>query len=171
MKKIQTTIAILFIALFSISCSSSDDSPAQVAPVPAANYFLKAKINDVQYQTDAPFRVSTSRSTDRITIGSNLADGRNFELVIDRPTGTGTYSVPLPAGTNYGMALRYGDASSSSAIWSVGVCSGTTGTLTITALSATEISGTFTFTAKRTGGCAVAPISITEGSFKSGIIQ
>jgi Family of unknown function (DUF6252) len=168
MKTILKTIAILFITSLTISCSSNDN-PA--TPPPTSNYFLKAKIDGVQYQTDAAFRVLSNSSVDRIQITSVLSDNRSFELQIDRPTGIGTYSVPTPSGVNYVLRMQYSDATSATSVWRTDACSGTTGTLTITALSATEISGTFSFVGKRTGSCSDPAKVITEGSFKSGLIQ
>ena len=167
---ILKTVSILALALLTFSCGK-DDAPAATPLPTGSDYFLKAKVDGAQYQTDAAFRVLTSRSVDRITVGSTLSDNRNFELKVDGSFGVGTFNYPSPSGAAYDLSLTYGDASSSSAIWKTGSCTGTTGTLTITALSATEISGTFSFTGKRTGSCADAAKTITEGSFKSGIIQ
>ena len=164
MKTLKTTFAILIITLFSISCSKSDDSSTPTTP--AADYFLKAKIDGVQYQTDAAFRVLASTDIETITITSVLADNQNFELEIYNFLGIGTYTYPVD-----NMSLLYGDASSETAIWRNDVCPSTTGTVTITAISTTEVSGTFSFTGKRTGNCAEAPKVITEGSFKSKITQ
>ena len=169
MKKFITIFAILIITLLSFSCSKSDDSSTPATPT--ADYFLKAKIDGVQYQTDAAYRVLASNTDDRITITSILSDGRNFEIIVDYPTGTGDYSFPAPITSSYFGSLKYGDTSATNAIWGTNGCPGTTGTLTITALSMTEISGTFSFTGKKTGNCADAPKVITEGSFKSGITQ
>jgi Family of unknown function (DUF6252) len=172
MKTIKTTFAILFIAILSFSCSNNDESPAPAqSQQPTTDYYLKAKIDGVQYQTDAAFRVLSNNINDRITIASVLSDNRNFELQIDRPIGTGTYNYPAPTTEEYVLRMEYGDATAATALWRTGACTGTTGTLTITTLSATEISGTFSFTGKRTSFCADPAKLITEGSFKSGITQ
>ncbi|WP_310556154.1 hypothetical protein [Flavobacterium sp.] len=169
MKTLKNTFVILLIAVLAFSCGN-DDAPAP-APTPTFDYFLRAKVDGVQYQTDAAFRVLSNNNNDRITITSVLADNRNFKIQIDRPIGTVTYSYPAPSTEEYVLRMEYGDASSATALWRTGTCSGTTGTLTITALSATEISGTFSFTGKRTGFCSDPAKVITEGSFKSGITQ
>lgn len=173
MKTLKITFAILFISLLALSCSNNNDvqaTPAQNQP-PTADYFLKAKINGVQYTASA-IQVLSSSSIERITITSVISDNRNFELQISRPTGLGTYNYPTPVATDYLLRMSYGDASSATAIWRTGTCASTTsGTLTITALSATEISGTFSFTGKRTSSCSDPAKQITEGSFKSQLIQ
>ena len=171
MKTIIKTIAILFVSILTFSCSNDDDDVAAQNQTPTTDYFLKAKIDGVQYQTDAAFRVLTSTSNDKIKITSVLSDNRNFELQIDRPIGTGTYNYPAPSTEEYVLRMEYGDATSSTALWRTGACSATTGTLTITALSATEVSGTFSFTGKRTSFCSDPAKLITEGSFKSQIVQ
>ncbi len=170
MKIMKRTFAILTLALVTFSCSK-DDAPAIPLLPPTADYFLKAKIDGNQYQTDAPFRVLAGRNDDRLTINSVLADNRNFELKISGVITAGTYNYPAAPSDDYSLSLSYDDGSSASSIWRTGVCTGTTGTLTITSYSATEVSGTFSFTGKRTGSCADAAKSITEGSFKSGITQ
>lgn len=170
MKTILKTIAILFVSLLTISCNNDDDNSAPPSTT-TPNYFFKAKIDGVQYETDAAFRVLASNSNDRITIASILSDNRNFELQIDRPIGIGTYTYPMPSGVDYVLRMEYGDAASATALWRTGACSGTTGTLTITALSATEVSGNFSFTGKRTSFCSDPAKLITEGYFKSGITQ
>jgi hypothetical protein len=169
MKTLLKIFATLFISLLTISCSNDDDDSS--VPTPTTDYFFKAKIDGVQYETDAAFRVLSNSSADRIKITSILSDNRNFELQIDRPTGIGTYTYPMPSGVDYVLRMEYGDATSATALWRTGACSGTTGTLTITALSATEISGNFSFTGKRTSFCSDPAKLITEGSFKSGITQ
>jgi hypothetical protein len=166
--KILKIVTILFITLTSISCNKDDDNPA---PAPTADYFMKAKIDGVQYQTDAPFRVLASSETGRIQISSLLSDSRNIVLKITDPKGVGTYLFPVPASADYLVSMEYGDASALTALWRTGACSSTTGTITITTLSATEVSGTFSFAGKRTSFCSDPAKNITEGSFKSGIIQ
>ena len=172
MKIIQNTSALLLVTLITFSCSGDDEGPSPAQNhTPVSDYFFKAKIDGVQYTASAA-QVLSGSSTDKITIGSVISDNRNFELQIVRPTGLGTYNYPAPATADYVLRMSYGDASSTTAIWRIGTCASTTsGALTITALSATEISGTFSFTGKRTSSCSDPAKEITEGSFKSQIAQ
>ena len=78
MKILKKIFAILFISIVTISCNNNDDNSE--TPTPTANYFLKAKIDGVQYETDAAFRVLSTDDNDRITITSVLSDNRNFKL-------------------------------------------------------------------------------------------
>ena len=169
MKTLKTKIAILFIILLTFSCGN-DDEPNPANPITTFDYFLKAKIDGVQYDA-VPGQVLAANNTDRLTISSAIPDNRNFELIIIRPTGIGTYTYPAPAAADYVIRMSYSDASSATSIWIVNSCSAATGTITISALSTTEVSGTFSFTGKRTSFCTDAAKIITEGSFKSGLIQ
>jgi hypothetical protein len=170
MKNLKVILAILFIGSSMMSCGNEEEATAQ-NQLPTSNYFFKAKIDGAQYETDAAFRVFSSSGSTRINIKSVLSDNRNFELQIDRPIGIGTYTYPTPSGVDYVLRMEYADATSATAVWKTGTCSGTTGTLTITALSTTEISGNFSFTGQRTSFCSDRAKLITEGSFKSLIIQ
>lgn len=167
MKTLLKTLALVFFFAITFSCGSDDDSDNAAT----AKYFFKAKIDGTQYQTEDAFRVLASNGTDKITITSILSDNRSFELEIVRPTGVGTYTYPNET-ADYLLRMQYGDGTSATSVWQTGTCSRTTsGTLVITALSAREISGTFSFSGKRTSNCSDAAKVITEGSFKAGFIR
>lgn len=180
MKTLKNTFAILSIVFLTFACSSNDDeTPSQNQPA-ASDYFLKAKVDGVQFEAIAP-RVLAGKTADRITISSVLPDLRSFEITIDfYPSNPiGTYIVPEPLSADYIANLKFSDGSSSSSIFAAATCcavdcaaGGTRGTIVITAISAREISGTFSFTGTQTSGaCPRAKKVVTEGSFKSGITQ
>lgn len=169
MKNLKNAFALLLVAVLTFSCGN-DDEPNPANPATTFDYFLKAKVDGVQYDA-GPGRVLAGKTTDRLTISSTMPDNRNFELIINRPTGIGTYTYPAPAAADYVIRMSYSDASSATSIWRVNSCSAATGTLTISALSTTEISGTFSFTGKRTSFCSDTAKTITEGLFKSGLTQ
>ena len=179
MKTLKITLTILCIVLLSFSCGK-DDNPSDGNPTPTSDYFMRAKVDGVQYEAVAP-RVLASKSPDRITISSVLPDLRSFEIIIDDyPTNpVGTYVVPSSNATTYLANLKFSDGSSATSSFEAGSCcavdcaaGGTRGTIVITAISATEISGTFSFTGTQTSGTCPRPKKmITEGSFKSGITQ
>lgn len=181
MKNLKNTFAILIVVAFSFSiasCGDNGDGPAENQPT-TSDYFLKAKINDVQFEALAP-RVLAGKTANKITISAVLPDLRNFEISIsDYPANpVGTYTIPTTSGGTYLASLKFGEGAVSDAIFSAGSCcglecaTGSRGTLTITAISATEISGTFSFVGIQTSGtCPLPKRSITEGSFKSGITQ
>ena len=183
MKNLKNTFTMLIVVAFSLSIAScggsdNDDTPAEEQPT-TADYFLKAKINDVQFEALAP-RVIAGKTADRITITAVLPDLRNFEISIsDYPANpVGTYTIPATSGGTYLASLKFGEGAVSDAIFSAGSCcdlecvAGLRGTLIITAISTTEISGTFSFVGTQTSGtCPRTKKIITEGSFKSGITQ
>lgn len=170
MKTFKNTLVILAVILLTISCSSDSDANEN-NPVPqATNYFLKAKIDGVLYESSTALGVLAGRSGDRITITSASSDNRSFNIVLSHaPTNAvGTYTIPVPEGADYLLKMEHGDGTT--AVFSAGACSGLSGTLRITSVSATVIEGTFSFTAKRSSGCAQEAKVITEGSFKSPFI-
>lgn len=168
MKTLLKTLSILTLSILSFSCGN-DDEPKRNS---TAKYFFKAKIDGTQYQTEGnAFQVAASNLSDKIKISTITSDNKSFELEIVRPTGVGTYTYPNET-ADYLLRMQYSDGTSATSIWSTGTCAGTTsGTLVITTLSATEISGTFSFTGKRTSFCSDAAKVITEGSFKAGFIR
>ena len=174
MKTLKKTFAILLVGVIAFSCGN-DDAPAATL-TPTFDYFLKAKVDDVQFEAVAP-RVLAGKTADRITISAILPDLRNFEITISNypANPVGTYVVPAPASSTYLANLKFSDNSSSSSIFTAGTACGATGirgTVIITAISATEISGTFSFTGTQTSGTCPRPTKvIREGSFKSGITQ
>ena len=171
MKLFKNIFAIVLVTIFSISCGGDDDNETSgTIPTPTTGSFMKAKIDGVDYNADA-IRVLAGQTTNRITISSVLADNRNFELVLNYPTGVGTYSIPVPADKTYTLKLVYGEGNVSSSLFSAGACSGTTGTLVITSITERDIAGTFSFTAKKAGGCSATAKVITEGSFKAGFVK
>lgn len=168
MKSFKRTFALLLITIFTISCGGDDDSSDTTIPIlTPSGYFLKAKIDGVQYTAEG-IRVTAGNYDGDVDIVSVLPDKRNFEITLTNSTGVGTYARPTPTGSTYTLKLVYGDGSA--ALFSSGACDGTTGTLIITAISKVEVSGTFSFTAKKAGGCADAAKIITEGSFKAPIL-
>lgn len=174
MKILKNTFAILLVTILAFSCGN-DDAPAPTPPA-TFDYFLKAKVDGVQFEAVAP-RVLAGKTADRITISAILPDLRSFKITIDDyPSNPiGTYVVPASASSTYIADLEFSDNSSSSSIFTAGTAcgaTGTRGTVIITAISATEISGTFSFTGTKTSGTCPRPTKvITEGSFKSGITQ
>jgi hypothetical protein len=165
MKIIKPTIAILIISLLSISCSKNDEE-AIPTPTPVANYFLRAKVNGVQYTATSVQTNATkigSGATTTITINSSVA-GKNFKFTLIGTPATGTF--PLNYNSSNGD-LGYIESSLN---YSTLICPDNSGALIITAVSNTEIVGTFNFVAKSSTICSDAAKTITEGSFKSKFI-
>ena len=169
MKLLKNIFAILLVTFFFISCGGDDDNETPDT-TPITGNFMKAKIDGVDYNADA-IRVLAGQTSNRITIASALADNRNFEIVLNYPTGVGTYSIPVPADKDYTLKLVYGDGNASTSLFSAGACSSTTGTLVITSMTERYVAGTFSFTAKKAGDCSATAKVITEGSFRAGFLK
>jgi hypothetical protein len=166
MKTLKQTLAILFILLLTSSCSNNDDDPQTTIPQTTADYFLKAKVNGVQYTATSAQTNATkigSGATTTITINSSVAS-KNFKFTLIGTPATGTFTL------NYNSSNGEMGYVESSLNYSTLICPDNTGTLIITAVSNTEIEGTFNFVAKSSTICSDAAKTITEGSFKSKFI-
>jgi hypothetical protein len=168
MKTLKKTFTLLITILFTISCSKSDNS-SETPATSNSDYFFNATVDG-----GTPFQAKgaqvlagkTISATPRITITSSIAGVGNFQIILDNPVGVSTYNIGT---VGYTLKFEHGVAGESTGYSSYS-CSGLSGTLNITALSDTEISGTFSFTAKKGGSCGVAAKQITNGSFKSKLI-
>ena len=185
-KKLSLAVAIMVATIFS-SCSKTDPTPAP-ATTATPNGLITCKINGVAFTT-APIagqavplvsatRVGagglnlitiTGQSAANITASAAGAAG-SFDTItisLSGVTAPGTYqvnsdntlsyiySLPNPSGP---IAISTGYVS--------GDCSGTLGTIKVTSLTATQIEGTFMFTAKKENTCDVLK-TITEGNFSA----
>jgi hypothetical protein len=168
MKTLKTTFKTLIILLFTISCSKSDDLGSTPAPTTSDNFFNATVDGGTPFQARGGQVIAgkSNGATPRITVTTSIAGVGNFQITLDNPVGVSIYTIGT---AGYTLKFEHG-ISGESAIYSSYSCSGLTGTLTITALSDTEISGTFSFTAKKGGACGVAAKQITNGSFKSKLI-
>ena len=162
MKTIKTTFAIFTILIFAIACSSSDDNPL-LEPQPTANDFLMARVNGEQYNATGILVTASRKSNGGVQIFTTIATGTQFQIHLDNVAAIGTYPTTSVAGSPFSrMAVVTG---SPATIYEAGEC-GTSGILTITSISSTQISGTFSFTGTTIGSACPRPtVTITEGSF------
>lgn len=165
MKIIIKTLAIFAISIFAIACSRNDDNLVQ-QPQPVADDFLMAKVDAVQYNATGNL-VSASRKTNGgFQIFTSIGSGVQIQMYVDNVAAIGTYpTTPVAVGSPFSkMAVVTG---SPAILYESGEC-GTSGVLTITSISSTEIVGTFSFTGATIGGACPRPTkTITEGSFKT----
>jgi Family of unknown function (DUF6252) len=165
MNTLKNTFAILFILILTISCSNNDDS-SSAPTTPTADYFFKAKIDGAQYTANALQVVAGITGSSRKTLSVICATSTgNFDFNLNKAgtIETGTYTVGNLDDDIF-FNMYYGNMTTTSFAADVCDCDGT---LTITAISATEVSGTFSFTAKKAGQCSQPAKVISEGSFKS----
>jgi hypothetical protein len=117
--------------------------------MPANSYFLKAKVNGVQYtatsaQTNATKIGSGALTT--ATINSSVA-GKNFKFILIGAPATGTFHLDCNS-LKGKMSLV-----ETSLNYSTIICPVNSGILIITAVTNTLIEGNFNFVAKSSASC------------------
>jgi hypothetical protein len=163
MKIIKNTFAILFIALFSLSCSNNDEALVQNQPPATTEYFFRAKINGVDYNHTGITAAARPKTNGGIQIKSQIIGVGSFDFTVDNVRTAGTYPSSSVSGGAFAR-LNYGNGTGAS--FSPGSC-GTTGQLIITSITQTEVIGTFSVTVTPPSGVCPRPTTvITEGSFK-----
>jgi len=155
MKNLKSLI-LLFSALVIFSCSSDDDGDDSTIPDVVGDGLITARVDDSSF-------TSTSASTSATVSGINLMiDGSNSNG--DRITFTidnfeeGSFDLSGSTLEGTGIYLPSGDSTFFSS-----ANPGGEGTLTITELDDTFVSGTFSFVAARRSDGEI--FSITNGSF------
>jgi len=174
MKTLQNITKTLLIAtsFFAVaSCSKDDDNNNQVpvTPVPANTSFVTATVDGAAFTSilfgTSIASASRSGSGDMTLIqvlGSNFS-ADNIALNLLGITTTGTYTID-PSLDGSVMAFTPGSGGVS---YSTGECSGSGGTLIVTAIDNTKIEGTFSFTGKDVDNCeSSATKTVTNGTFK-----
>lgn len=162
MKTLKNTFAILLIALLSISCSNDDDNPADTTtPVVVNDNYIRCNIDGIAYAVSGA-AVTGAQNSLAFDFRSDISSsGIGMDFSILGQAAVGTYSP------NYSNASAVGRLNYRSPdIYSSGICSTSSGTLTITAKNGKTIEGTFSFTGKKIAGCTSAAKTITNGTFK-----
>ena len=147
MKTIIKSFMMLLFIVTLFSCSSDDDAGTTIPE----GYFFKTKIDGTSFSATLP-EFGASKSGNTITLAC-VQGIHKFQLKINNSTGVGTYTIVLSYENDV-------------VVYQSGIC-GTSGTLTITAISSNEIVGTFTFSAGNTDDCGLPQKNITEGTFKA----
>jgi hypothetical protein len=171
-KRLSLVFALIVAATVS-SCGGSDEEEAPVVAIPATGSYINATADGAPFTTvvlgqSTANAFSTGTGAGRlITVAGStvdLANPTNSKTILVSLLGinaTGTYTV----NQNSDSVLAYSVGTGSSMVaYSTGECSGATGTITVTSISATKVEGTFTFTGKN-DGCGTSK-SVTAGSFR-----
>ncbi len=146
------------VALFAtLACGGgSSTGPGNGNNNPLASEPLSAVINGVQWGSPAP----------SVSYKNNILAVAGIDLAI---TASISFGALAPVAGVY--ALSYQNPVGGSAIvteggkgWGTGFPGGT-GTLTITALTAHRVAGSFSFTAEPASGGATGTVSVTNGKF------
>jgi len=160
-------LSLLSISLFVASCSGDDSNPV-TSNLPSSGSYITAKVDGNDFSSII-FGV-TSASATRMETGAGTmitvlgADQSANSIVINLMgiTATGTYTID----PNVDSVIAYTPVSGGVS-YGTGECSGSTGTLTITAIDNSKIEGTFTFRGKDANTCPTsATKTVTEGSFR-----
>ncbi len=146
------------IAALTISCSSDDNGSGG-----NSGFFLTAKVNGQNYSSFVtPTAVSVAGM---LMIQSSASSGNSIQIQVANYTGIGTYT----SGNNdltdgYINYLLLGSTPTS---FQTFTSVRGTGTVEITEVTETSISGTFSATAPENIPGSTNQVSITEGSFKA----
>ena len=172
-KKLSLMFAITFATILS-SCTKDEEAASTLA-VPATGTYINAKVDGADFTTVIAGQSAGSAvrnvagglniilvSGSSVSL-SNPQNQKNIALSLNDITAPGTYAL---RGTN-GNSGIYSDinAGVSTSFSSAGDCEAATGSVTITAISATQIEGTFNFVGKKDGACSETK-TVTEGSFR-----
>lgn len=178
-KHLSFAIALALATILS-SCSKSDSGSGSGAP--ATGTYILAKVDGVNFTTvyagqntgGVASKSGTGAGTLVQILGTSIsnvsstgADSANIAINLYGITATGTYPVS-PATDGDLLAYTFSPAGSTTGtgtVYSTGECAGSSGTVTITSFTATQIEGTFAFTGKKSTTCDVTK-TITNGSFR-----
>ncbi|WP_293873818.1 DUF6252 family protein [Flavobacterium sp.] len=179
MKTIKHFSFAIVLALTTIlsSCSKSDSGSG----APATGSYILAKVDGANFttvyagqNTAVASKSGTGAQTLVQIVGTSVsnvsasgADSSNIAINLYGITAPGTYPV---SPTTDGNVLAYtfspsGSTTGMGTVYSTGDCAGSSGTITISSFTATQIEGTFSFTAKKSTTCDVTK-TITNGSFR-----
>lgn len=168
MKNLNQLKTIICLAIFVIISSCSNDSES--IDIPSSGSFVTAKIDGVSYTTIGNGIATASRfglgeETSISFLGTNSA-GDSITISLTGITTTGTY----PLNSSSDSVIVFFD-NSSGTFYGTDSCDSSTGTITITNLSSTQIEGTFSFSGKDDDDCDEAGKNVTNGSFRGIFLQ
>ena len=180
--RLSLLVAIM-VATIVTSCSKSDAAATTAPPATTSGSFINTKIDGAVFNSAASTLGMTiasrqgSGAATTISLLGNLtsnvtasgATSESVTITLLGVTTTGTYALNLANKDTAVLGYTYAPSGGTAVGYTTGDCSGTTGSLIITSLTATQIEGTFTCTAKKESTCNLTK-TITEGTFK-GVFQ
>jgi hypothetical protein len=154
MKTIFKTLLLTFL-LINLSNCSSDNS---LQEEDQTTYFIKAKINGEQFESNFPVTLNNLTEPNLISIGGTTEDNTIFiQIFIKNYSGSGTYTAGQGIENENGFLITNPDGS-----WLADMDGGT-GTVTINE-DGRKLTGTFSFEAFNFQ--SNSSITIAEGVFK-----
>jgi len=154
---------MLLTAVFAfVSCSKDDDNNTPVIP-PAGNYFVKAKVDTGDYANSPYVTPAATFNAGTMMIQSSGATGNAMQIQIPNYNGVGVYNSGNNNLSNgYINFSKMGSGFTYKTYTSVRG----SGTVEITAVTATEIEGTFSAYAPENQDGWTTAVEISEGTFK-----
>lgn len=142
MKKITSTIALLFMMIVFNGCNNDDDQPIIPTPAPAADGFTWKENGSATSNTATTATFSTQYKT---LIAKDASNATLFEINLSG-TAPATYTVDANNAITYAAVNPYFTATSGSIVISANASGKVTGTFQATGNAAgiTAITGTFT---------------------------
>ena len=178
-KRLSVVFALIVAATIS-SCGGSDDDAAPVVSIPANGTYINATVDGAPFTTviagQSTGGIATrggSGATSVILVSGtsvNLATmaTQSINISLIGVNAVGTFNVNNSSTTNQSymsLITTAGAVAGTEVVYDTATCSGATGTVIITSLSATKVEGTFSFTGKKSGACSMTK-TITAGSFR-----
>ncbi len=164
MKTIKSVSVFLFVSALMLTSCSSDDSSGGGTP---AGLHLKAKIDGQNYSNSEHFDPMAIINSGILMIQSSDNSGNSIQIQVTNYNGEGTYN----SGSNNLLNgyINYMKAGATIGQYTTYTSVRGTGQVIITKVTDTEITGTFTATAKENVDGSTASVVITEGSFRAEI--
>lgn len=167
MKNFKTNLMVLFLlaSMTFISCSSGDGGIGG----DAGSGIVKAKVDGVSISSIALLTQAnkvTAGSSSTLTMQGTNMDGKGFNFVVNNFTGVGTYTIGGSSSVFVTGNYVEGNAQNplNTSLWSTPYDNTTKrGEISFSEVTATNVKGTFQFTAKNPKDSSVK--QITEGSF------
>ncbi|MFN0100046.1 MAG: hypothetical protein ACKVS7_15350 [Gemmatimonadaceae bacterium] len=133
-------------------------------PVPLRNQnVVRATIGGQSYNAST---IVTGSASGAIIFSTNSTK-RSFAVSLTNLPGPGTYAVGSAYVSSVYVGAPVGAPPAGPLCCWANYITGSTGTVTVTSLTAGQISGTFSFSLQPTGtGAATAPLAITNGTFQ-----
>ena len=181
MKTIKKLGLVLSLAIATIlsSCSKDSDGGSSLA-IPATGTYNNAKVDGANFTTVIAGQSSANASiigtgegniitvlgTSVGAITGTTFSSSTISITLEGITAPGTYAVNDNRKVTLGYLFTPDSTTALTTAYITGDCEGTTGSVTITTLTATKVEGTFTFSAKKEDTCNETK-TITSGSFRA----
>ena len=161
MKTIKTTIALLALSIFTISCSKEENINDTNIPNIINDNFIRAKVDGVNYEVLGNKIYSYKYANGFIIRFDGAYNNTGIDMDFRGEPTVKTYNISSANFIEIGRIVFKNPE-----IYSSGFCDSSAGTLVITSKIGNTIQGTFAFTGKKLFYCNQAAKNITNGTFK-----